>query len=346
MDFEIENEIHTDVLVTSNMASAPRDMLIAALHPGFFSKNDDVEAFISKCNKYFDASGTHKSARSLLVIGLISKDLRDKYEATENLECKSYEERMRKAFTKTQTLVQDMEAALRFRRNGEDTDGYVKKIKSLVDKLLKHSYDREVLEKELLIHCCNDVEIRREVKMKECGSAQEIIETFKKIERVREETEQVEVVQSCGQNISAIGARVSQGNTTRPSYRDMLKGASNQRPYVPSRQTYEPRSDHRNGQYRTRGVCWTCNEEGHFSRECVKRVITCHACGKQGHIRRYCPNIKCGRCDKNGHHKEHCRTNLDRRNYRGPYYKDERQGEPYVGFRGNRYDSRPKGSNY
>ena len=58
---------------------------------------------------------------------------------------------MRKAFTKNQTLVQDMEAALRFRRNGEDTDGYVKKIKSLVDRLLKHSYDREILEKELLI---------------------------------------------------------------------------------------------------------------------------------------------------------------------------------------------------
>ena len=126
----------------------------------------------------------------------------------------------------------------------------------------------------------------------------------------------------------------------------MLKGASNQRPYVPSRQTYEPRSDQRNGQYRTRGVCWTCNEEDRFSRECVKRVITCHACGKQGHIRRYCPNIKCGRSDKNGHHKEYCRTNLDRRSYRGPYYKDERQGESYVGFRGNRYDSRPKWSNY
>jgi len=62
MDYDIENEIHTDVLVASNMATAPRDMLIASLHFGFFSKNDDVEAFISKCNKYFDASETHKSA--------------------------------------------------------------------------------------------------------------------------------------------------------------------------------------------------------------------------------------------------------------------------------------------
>jgi len=74
--------------------------------------------------------------------------------------------------------------------------------------------------------------------MKECGSAQEIIEIFTKIERVREDTEHVDVVQSCGQNISAIGDRVSQGNITRPSYRDMVKGANNQRPYVPSRQTY------------------------------------------------------------------------------------------------------------
>ena len=83
-----------EVLVTSNMATAPRDMLIAALHHGIFNKNDDVEVFISKCNKYFDASGIVKSARSLFVIGLISRDQRDKYEATENMDCKSYKERI------------------------------------------------------------------------------------------------------------------------------------------------------------------------------------------------------------------------------------------------------------
>ena len=48
------------ILVTSNMATAPRDMLIAALHPGISNKNDDVEVFISKFNKYFDTLGIVK----------------------------------------------------------------------------------------------------------------------------------------------------------------------------------------------------------------------------------------------------------------------------------------------
>ena len=51
-----------------------------------------------------------KFARSLFVIGLINKDQQDKYEATENMDCKSYKERLRKAFTRTQTLIQDVEA--------------------------------------------------------------------------------------------------------------------------------------------------------------------------------------------------------------------------------------------
>ena len=55
MTCKIENTEY--VLVTYNMATAPRDMLIATLHPGIFRKNDDVEIFISKCNKYFDAQG-------------------------------------------------------------------------------------------------------------------------------------------------------------------------------------------------------------------------------------------------------------------------------------------------
>ena len=62
---KIENR--KEVLVTSDMAIAPRDMLIAALLLGIFSKNEDVKIFISKCNKYFNASGILKSAKSLFV---------------------------------------------------------------------------------------------------------------------------------------------------------------------------------------------------------------------------------------------------------------------------------------
>jgi len=65
------------------MATTPRDILIEALHPGIFQKEDDVESFISRTNRYFDALGIQKTMRGILVIGLIHRNLRDKYEATE-----------------------------------------------------------------------------------------------------------------------------------------------------------------------------------------------------------------------------------------------------------------------
>ena len=49
----VDTENH-EVLVTSNMATAPRDMLIAALHPGFCSKNYDVETFMNECNIFIN----------------------------------------------------------------------------------------------------------------------------------------------------------------------------------------------------------------------------------------------------------------------------------------------------
>jgi len=40
-----------------------------------------VEAFIIKAAGFFDASGTNKTIRGLLVLGLLSKELRDIFEA-------------------------------------------------------------------------------------------------------------------------------------------------------------------------------------------------------------------------------------------------------------------------
>ena len=38
MDLNIENESSADVLIASNMASVPRNMLMVTLDPGFFTK--------------------------------------------------------------------------------------------------------------------------------------------------------------------------------------------------------------------------------------------------------------------------------------------------------------------
>ena len=76
----------------ANMATTPRDVLV--------EKGDDVDAFIIKAARFFDASGANKTVRGLLVLGLISKELRDKYGATEKSGDKGFENRMRQAFAR------------------------------------------------------------------------------------------------------------------------------------------------------------------------------------------------------------------------------------------------------
>jgi len=66
--------------------------------------------------------------------------------------------------------------------------------------------------------------------------------------------------------------------------------------YQPINNNQKTRGDNTNNRInqneeRNRGrvVCWTCNEEGHFSRYCAKEVINCFACRRQGNVKRNCP---------------------------------------------------------
>ena len=87
-----------------NIATTPRDMLIEALYRELFRRNEDLETFITMATRYFDASRITKTMRSILVMGLLKKSPRDKYEDTEEDDkCKSFEERLRKAFGRHRT---------------------------------------------------------------------------------------------------------------------------------------------------------------------------------------------------------------------------------------------------
>ena len=60
------------------MATTPRDMLVEALHPGDFGQNEDLEAYITKTTRYFNASGITKPMRSILVVGLLERSIGNK----------------------------------------------------------------------------------------------------------------------------------------------------------------------------------------------------------------------------------------------------------------------------
>ena len=279
------------------MATTPRDMLIEALHPGVFRGEEDVEAFIQRSTRYFDASGIQKPMRTILVIGLIAKELRDKYEATEKLG-KSFEDRIRAAFTKKRTLAQEVEAAFQYRRRKEDTDGYVKKIDALVDNLLKHKWNKETLTMELMTHCCNDREVLREIKMQECDTAQKVEQIIRRFDKVREETEPIEAIRSYRdvvtkdrrpQTLYPRGREAQDRN--EPIRREMIRREPTQRDPI-----------------RREITCWTCGEIGHINRQCPRRARRCFECGSEDHIKRDCNKVKCFRCNLTGHRQYECQT--------------------------------------
>jgi len=71
-----------------------------------------------------------------------------------------------------------------------------------MEKLLKHSWDKATLKRELLTHCCNDREVVREIKMKDCRTPQEIEDTLKRVDRVRDEALQVDAIRSYRESVT------------------------------------------------------------------------------------------------------------------------------------------------
>jgi len=97
-----------------NMAAMPRDMLVEALHRGIFKKGDHGEAFIIKAARFFDSK--NKTMKGLLVLGLISKELRDKYESTQKSDDKGFENWMKQAFPKSHGIYTNDDRGLKLQK--------------------------------------------------------------------------------------------------------------------------------------------------------------------------------------------------------------------------------------
>jgi len=70
-------------------------------------------------------------------------------------------------------------------------DGYEKKIDVMVERLFQHKWDKESLKREELVYCCNDIEIKREIKIRGYETSREITETFRKFDRLRKDIEHI-----------------------------------------------------------------------------------------------------------------------------------------------------------
>lgn len=268
------------------------EQLISRLLPDRFQRNDDVDTFISTCTRYFKVAKIQESCREIFVIALLSPDVVSTYENV-NPEIKGFENRLRAAFKKTKSRMDDLKEALEYRRTDESTEEYFVKVKKLAENLMKHTWNQDEIEKCLLLHCTNDKKVQKEVKMREVTEKEEMKKIIKKVDDIRGETDRI-----CA---------------LKPTYARMVQRA------YPVKGTPVRNNVRINDQIKT---CWTCNKEGHISYQCPnQRKNVCYGCHKDGHIRRNCPNLTCTRCLRQGHRTDECYSKTKARGY-SEYYKN------------------------
>lgn len=278
-------------LIASNMATTTTDLLISRLLPEKFHKGDDLENFIKDCQRFFGATKTTIRMQVILTTTLLDRSLMEDYEAAEG---KTMEEKLRYAFSKPTSLMDDLKEALSYEQGSDSAETFIEKIKKMTKKLIAHKWDEEEIEKCLLTNCVRDREVKKEIEMKDLKTSEEIKATIKKLEKVNKIMGHINVV------------KTSPVVQNYRSYRDVA-----QRGMVNGNNNFKQRNVS-NRQLE----CWTCKKTGHVSRECqMKKKMTCFACGVEGHVRRECSTIQCQRCHLRGHKEIDCYTNLERRKF-------------------------------
>lgn len=313
-------EIESNNLATANMATNTTDLLVSRLLPERFYRGDNLEEFITDCQRFFNATNTGLKMQKILVTTLLDKSLLDEYEAADG---KSFEEKLRNAFQKPSSLIEDLKEALNYEQGNDSAEIFIDKIKKMTKKLMNHKWDEEEIEKCLLIHCVGDKEVKKEIEMRELKTSDQIKSTIKKVEKVNKAIGHINVVRATAVN-----------NTS--SYRDVARNG-----FLKNTNMKINRFDE------TRRIpeCWTCKKSGHISREChMKRIIQCYACGTVGHVRRECPTIQCRRCCLRGHKDTECYTNLERRQKARIF--DNKDYNRHNNFRNQRYEIRDPMNRY
>jgi hypothetical protein len=317
------------------------DIFTGQLLPEKYRKGDNVETFIEECETFFNFAGIAKAKQETIVVCLLDRDLKDRYKAVDKA-IVGYKDRLRKAFSRTSSLFEDLTEACRYRMKEDIPEVFFEKVEKLADKILKHDLSKEALTEALLLHCCDDVDIKKEVRLNKVKGIDEIKEKIKAVHDVKSVTEDVNVVRD-------------QGMQNRPrSYRGAVIGYSkygqnqtgvgrNTTEYAQGRKAVKCNNCEKVGhtsetcRQRKPIKCFGCGKEGHMIRNCSeRRPIKCYGCGQQGHVRRNCPNIECKRCQDKGHSESECYTNLNGRrrqqntgdnNYRGSGYNQQRYRE-------------------
>lgn len=286
--------------------------------PETYDMDSDVEDFILETERFFEMTNIVDEYRSKFVKAFLSINSTKKYELTN--ETLHYTERLRNAFAKNRSLIDDLNEALNYRQGNEAAEEFCSKIEKLAKNILKHKLDEEELKKFLLFNSLEDKEVKKDLKMQDLKSFDEMKERLKKHDQVSKEINvfhadvaSMNKTQRYADAVKKSLPRYSYDNRSirereaNPRFKDEYTREPQHNPRFKGDLTREHRYAISNG-WKPMNRSKPYNTREFHSRDHVRtnQILRCWACHEEGHRGSECPNIQCAHCKRSGHFKHQC----------------------------------------
>ena len=89
-------------------------------------------------------------------------------------EIKEFREWLRKAFSSTSMMMEDLNKAFEYERTGDLTEVYFKKIEKFIKNIISYKFNVEELTINFLLHCAKYEELEEEVKMRDLEKSKDL----------------------------------------------------------------------------------------------------------------------------------------------------------------------------
>ena len=113
--------------MTSQVNVNHSTFLVERFRPKRYKKTEDIEEFIKECQRYFKLTKVKGEMQEAIVIGCLDDEAITIYEK-ETSTTEGYAERLRKAFKRKTSIVEDKMKALTYKKMEESSEDYFEKV--------------------------------------------------------------------------------------------------------------------------------------------------------------------------------------------------------------------------